>query len=243
MSRKRIIFAAALLLSLIITAVFVLNIPRNPDSFISKTAALKRLNAVMGNEVSEIQEKMIIDEKHVFLPFKTKEGRYGVSFWVWKKNEWKMTTSDNGGEPKKWVIGKGSQAKSYIVYNLHPDDKISEIKFYLLKDRNFHASADESEYTPSIQIEHTAVLNGTSYGVIPYPESWVSLDRLYRKQETSAMNEEINLFPFKEGLKVGHQFYGSNGKEIYPKHTLGDFGYGNDHNVKYIMYVEAIELE
>jgi hypothetical protein len=147
-----------------------------PAVFPSNEQLLNQINDVFPEvKADTIQDTITVDARHKLVPFITKENRYGVSYWVWEKHKWSAAYIDNTGEPRIWKINKKDAATYHFVWNIHPDDEVSKVKFYLLKDRNFSFTNGENYYYPRIQLEKTVGLENKSYGVMALPTEWAAV--------------------------------------------------------------------
>ncbi|MGG4267166.1 hypothetical protein [Peribacillus simplex] len=108
--------------------------PNAPEPFLSDRQVVERINSTFSEaQPMVIQDQIFLDDTHVFVPFISEDNRYGMSFWVWKGNKWRVASVENSGQPQVW----NGEEKSLIMWNMDPKDGISEIKVFMKKDRGF----------------------------------------------------------------------------------------------------------
>lgn len=143
-----------------------------PKSFDEKEAAAFIKRYFPEKEVSEYLDIIFLDDAHVYTPFVTVEGRYGMSFWSWEKNKWEMAGITDGSQPYMWMIDQKSADSYYIMWNIHPDEKLESLRFYIRKDRNYSIRNGTETYTPKILMETSVAFQDHAFHVMKLPESW-----------------------------------------------------------------------
>ncbi|MGE8205607.1 hypothetical protein ACQKP0_13705 [Heyndrickxia sp. NPDC080065] len=147
-----------------------------PALFPGNAQLMKDINHLFPEaSVKKIQDTYNLDERHVFVPFITSENQYGFSCWEWKKNKWKLVAINSIGEPSLWRINKKDPSTYRFIWNMPPNDNLSSIQFYLIKDRNYHVTEGIGNYEPKIQMNKEISLLGKPYGVLKLPNDWVSV--------------------------------------------------------------------
>lgn len=62
-----------------------------PTSFPSKEELIVELNDVDPYlDASVIQDTLVLDERHVLVPFISDTDDYGLSYWIWNKHKWRV---------------------------------------------------------------------------------------------------------------------------------------------------------
>ncbi|MFF2886199.1 hypothetical protein [Paenibacillus sp. NPDC057967] len=166
-----------------------------PGSLPSEQAMINAIDG-MSNEikVKQLAAVDLLDSKHAFVPFISLYGEHGMSFWEWKKHEWRLTRIDNNGMPHIWKLDVKDPRKRVLVYHIDPKDEMEKLTFYLLRDRNAYSRHEHYFYVPRIQIELPVSLDEQNYGVIPFPEDWVQLMEADRKQFRPAGDAYNSIF-------------------------------------------------
>ncbi|WP_047983235.1 hypothetical protein [Ornithinibacillus californiensis] len=167
-----------------------------PTAFPTNEALLNEINRVdSGASASEIQDTLVLDAKHVLVPFISDRDDYGLSYWVWEKHKWRVAAISSRGEPRIWKIDRGDPSTYHFVWNIHPEDEMTTMDFYLLRDRNYHISNYGGEdqrdtYYPGIQLG-TDVSLSKSYGAMKLPEEWVSVMDAFNQM---GISNQSNMF-------------------------------------------------
>ncbi|MFD1954990.1 hypothetical protein ACFSL6_12630 [Paenibacillus thailandensis] len=130
-------------------------------------------------DIGETLDIISLNKRHVFIPFKTANGYYGMGFWTWKGFGWDIQSVHTRGEPFVWKLDGNDPSSQYIVWNVDPADGVSEVQFYLIRDRYGSQSRRDGEmtsrYMPRIQLSWNASLQERSYGAVPFPEDWAAI--------------------------------------------------------------------
>jgi hypothetical protein len=217
-----------------------------PEMFLSNEQIIKEINHFLPEApANNIQETVQIDARHYFVPFITKEKEYGMSYWEWKKHKWKMLHVENGGEPRLWKIDPNDPTAFYIVWNMKPSDKVSDIDFYLSHDRDYSIiNGTEHYYSPKIQMKKRISTSRKSYGVMELPNTWRTVINSIVKSGTEGQANLFNDFNLNQQIYFGWIPYDRWGKEATPEGSLNGYGYTNDDiNLEFIRYINKSELE
>ncbi|PJN86592.1 hypothetical protein [Bacillus sp. mrc49] len=236
---KKIILLAAILL--MIGVLSFTQLPKDPDPFLSDKQVIKRINSFFSEAQPKIiQDRIFLDDTHVFVPFISEDDGYGMSFWIWKNNKWRAASVNEGGEPQVW----NGEKKSKIIWNINPKDEVGEIRFFLKKEREFMVADGVDTYQPGMEMMHRITLQEKMYGVEEYPDHWQELMTQYAKiQAKDGQNEFLALG---DGLQVFTGFYDAKGKETFPQTSFTGNGYstGDDFvDVPFLVQVHENELE
>ncbi|WP_066305514.1 hypothetical protein [Bacillus sp. FJAT-29814] len=217
-----------------------------PAKFPTNEQLMKQMNEVFPAAAAEtIQDTVTIDERHKVVPFITKENRYGISYWVWSKHKWKSVYIDDSGEPRLWKINRKDASSYHLVWNIHPNDGVSTVKFYLMKDRNYLFQGGEHFYFPKIQLEQAVSLENKSYGVMGLPKDWVTVVDSLGKIE-AARRADLwfqSLFPARD-LFFGWLPLNGENEETFPENSVNGQSYSDgDEIIDFVPFVNKSELE
>ncbi|WP_409305069.1 hypothetical protein [Peribacillus sp. SCS-155] len=124
------------------------------------------------SSVDQIQETVNVDERHVFVPFITKDQKYGGSNWEWKKHQWECTAIETKGNPYIWKIDENDPASFYLVWNGNPSHELGYMKLFMKRKAGYSVSDGKENYIPNIQMEAGINIREKSFGVQKLPASW-----------------------------------------------------------------------
>ncbi len=229
LKNKKSIIGLSIILVITFIVIYWLYLSK-PTAFYSE-ASLKQIisHTYEGEYAKEIQDIIFIDQKHVFVPYISKENDYGVSFWKWQHHKWKVVNIiDKAGRPRIWKI-KPNDPSSYVMFwNYSPVDQVNEIKFRLIRERNYMMSNGNIYYAPEIFLDQRVRLHKKTYGFLKYPSDWIKIQKL----EATAGPKE-NIFFLQEhgywtSLSMSMTTYDKNGKEVFPEESIN----GNDYIVE-----------
>ena len=130
------------------------------------------MNSHNGINIAEIQDTILLDDEHVYIPFTTKTESHGISFWEWKKHEWQLSGFSTGSMPQIWKIDVDDPSSHYIMWNFHPENHLKYLTFFLIKERGFSVTDGKQQYDPGIQMDYRAEVGEKSYGYTPIPSEW-----------------------------------------------------------------------
>ncbi|MDM5214010.1 hypothetical protein QUF94_21650 [Peribacillus sp. NJ4] len=237
-AKMSVLITAAILIGGIL--LFVL-FPKEPEPFLSEKQIIKRINSIFPEaQPKSIQNKIFLDDTHVFVPFISEENGYGMSFWVWKGNKWKAASVNMGGQPQVW----NGEEKSLIMWNMNTKDDVSEIGVFMKVDRDFLVEDGIATYQPGIEMMHSIALKGKTYGVARFPDNWRELMKQYVKLQAE---DGQNDFPdFNDPIRLVTNFHDKEGEEIIPEHSFNGNSYTTGYNfvdVHFLVTVQEEELE
>ncbi|MGG3560567.1 hypothetical protein ABES03_02865 [Neobacillus rhizosphaerae] len=177
-----------------------------PTAFPKRDQLIEKIHRVFPDaSPSVIQDTIPIDERHRFVPFTSKDGKYGVSFWQWEYHQWKVVSIETTGDVHVWKIDNNDPSTYYFLWNFHPSDQVSQLKFYLIRDRTYHGANRELWYEPGIQMEKI-VEQKRSYGLLKMPADWASSMNAFSHVGTTEQTEllfNVNIPP-NGGLHFGY---------------------------------------
>jgi len=234
------------ILIVMIAIVVYLFFDGKPQPFPENTHAIKAINQLYTEaNVSKIADVIPLDSKHVFVPFISGNDHYGKSFWVWNRFQWRLIRIDTRGEPYLWKLDEKDSSTHYIVWNIDPKDELSELKYYLIRERYAYSSQDVESYTPRIQMELQVSLQKQKYGVLPFPKDWVKLvNGNLRLGNTNQFSSIFHMSSPSSSMYIGWIPYGDQGKMIFPNNTLNgrSFDSGRIH-LDFVRILNESELE
>jgi hypothetical protein len=217
--------------------------PSKANSFLSDEEMMNEINPHFSNvKISEVQDKVFLDDNHVFVPYITTEGDYAISYWVYEKHQWTNEYTGTMGSPLHVRI---DSSQSYFLWNFNPEDKLNILDFYLIKDRNFHVSDGVQSYEPRIQINLPVQVSKEqySYSAMKVPEEWTQLisehEQLIKAQLPDPFFGDMFIPP---SLHFGWIAYDEKGKITYPGPDSGS-GYGGGNLSEIVHYLDPMLLE
>ncbi|PKR76739.1 hypothetical protein CEY16_13040 [Halalkalibacillus sediminis] len=246
MTKKRVsivVIITFILISLFLVYWFYFS---KPTALPADDELAKQMNEIFPEaNVETIQETIQLDQDHVYVPFISSKDTYGASYWVWERRKWRPVYIDTVGEPIIWMIDGKKPSSSFIVWNLHPDDQISHANFALVRERGFHISNNEHNYTPRIQMENEVSLKEESYGALELPEDWQAFLNQENKR-ASLQKSHINttsIFP-DIGLYIGWTPYNEKDEISFPESSVNGHGfYNGDIETDFVRFINESELE
>ncbi|MCJ8008695.1 hypothetical protein ACFFF5_08770 [Lederbergia wuyishanensis] len=218
-----------------------------PVSFPNKEQLVEEINKIFPEAAATvIQDTIPVDERHVLVPFISNESHYGLSYWVWKKHKWRVAFIDASGEPRLWKVDRNNPSSYHFVWNIHPEDHLSAIDFYMLKDRGYLVTEGKEFYYPKVQMEESVSLREKPYGALQLPEEWVSFMNTFIKVESAKQpNLFFNDIFTEQYVHFGWISYDQTNKESFPERSFSGGGsYSNDNvNLDFLMILEKEQLE
>lgn len=183
MNKKIVLLISLLLAGAVILATVVYL--QTPKAFLTEEEIMEKLYlADASARVKEIQDIVPLDEKSMFVPFILEGDRYASSIWMWPGGQWENVSVTTSSGPISWTSKDGT--KTFLTWNIDPDDKVEYFQFYLLSERYFQVTNvnanDRIEiYLPKIQMAHRVPLDTTSYGAVPIPDEWAGIIESFKK--------------------------------------------------------------
>jgi hypothetical protein len=203
--------------------------PRTPVAFPSDKELIVNINHTQSTvRVEEILDKIKMDKEHFFVPFISTTGDYGTSYWEWQNTKWKVLNIDNSGEPKVWKIDSNDPSTFRLVWNLHEDDKVDHMKFFLYRERNFHITNGVEYYYPKLQMEKRIETTSISYGSIKLPNDWLSVIESLIKMDSSASHDLLGDFDLNRYMYFAWKPYDKSGIEARLEGTINGYSFFND---------------
>ncbi|MFK9092680.1 hypothetical protein [Bacillus salipaludis] len=213
----------------------------NPKPFPSNKQVAGKINhALINANASVIQDTIAVDKKHKVVPFISEEGSYGLSYWEWKKNKWRIVSVNTGGSPHIWKVKNDDPSTYRLIWNLHPEDQLSYMKFYFVRDRSFFGHHGIETYDPKIQLEKKIPLQAKSYGVMKLPNDWIEIINSAIKMEAAkAPRTFFNFQPVPNQFYFGWIPY----KVVNPSSSVGGGYTSGAAGIEFVRYLGTEEIE
>ncbi|RXI96595.1 hypothetical protein DS745_23115 [Anaerobacillus alkaliphilus] len=218
-----------------------------PIVFISEEELIKAVNNYYhdGPERIEIQDVIFLGDTHVFVPF-TSNGRYGTSYWVWKKRSWKLGEISTIQTPMIWKVDPKDPSTYVFVWNINPDNDMTQLDFYLENRRNYRVSNEVHRYTPRVQLDYRVKFaeDGYSYGVKNLPSDWITFLNSYNEVENSKQQESsmFSFFP-QNSVNFAWRPLDENGELSFPTFVSGTGSGSGQIHLYYLSNIHDYDLE
>ncbi|WP_312472145.1 hypothetical protein [Neobacillus sp.] len=217
-----------------------------PTTFLTNEQLIGKINQAFPEApVRVIRDIVHVDERHIFVPFISEDDHYGGSYWAWQKHKWQAVAMDTIGGPHVWKINSKDPSTFHLLWNIHPDDQVSYLKFYCVRDRGYHGFDGGVMYDPKIQMEKKVSFEENSYGVLRLPDNWLTFMKAFHKVESAKVPDLLfsSIFPVDQ-MYFGWTPYDKMDKEVILKSTGngGGFSTGNG-GVDFIRYLNESEIE
>ncbi|XXM73248.1 hypothetical protein ACQ0QQ_04950 [Lysinibacillus sphaericus] len=198
-----------------------------PDALPGEEQMIRQINGLLPEaRAGEIQEKILIDEEHAAAPFKSDEGLYGVSTWVWKHHEWKIGTVRTKGEPKVWKLDSGDPGSYRIVWNMDPaEEELESLNFYFTRERYWSISGERNQYDPSIQLKKEVSFKEHPYGVMKLPDEWADVMEALAEGASGNSGASVEQLIPQSASGIGWLPLDKNGKEFFPESAVNGSSY------------------
>ncbi|MBM6617401.1 hypothetical protein [Bacillus suaedaesalsae] len=239
-TNKKILVMSGIALALVTTIYVYLFFLSEPNDLPSERLMLKGINELQSEVQAEVlQDKIFLTDKAVFVPFVSESGDYGASYWTWKKGKWRIAHIEANDGPRIWKINPHDPSTFHFVWNLHPNDDVQNLSFYLIKRRYFQVSDGVATYDPRVQMNVSLPLDSLSYGTLKLPNEWaVSLEEFLQIKDPNRSLEQFYSFEWIA--------YDKEGKEFIPSKSLmgGSTSAGFENEIiDFIPLVTEFELE
>ncbi|WP_195575580.1 hypothetical protein [Paenibacillus sp. 1001270B_150601_E10] len=242
MRKKKIIVASIIIVLAILAASYYWMLANNPKPFPKTDAILQELHSYEVRELLDIKQ---VDPKHVYVPFVSKGGDYGYSMWEWKQLRWSIQYLDTKGEPLVWKLRETDPSSYMMIWNLNPKDRMSEIRYYLQRERYYSEGDEGSMYQPRIQLEWKVDLREHSYGAEPLPQQWVHI--LENENNLVPRQKAFSLFSSIMGpspIAYGWTPLNENGEWIFPEYSVnGSSTSFSDISLQMVRILDEKDLE
>ena len=144
-----------------------------------------------------------------------------------------------------WKINKKDPSSFHLVWNIHPEDQLSSINFYFIRDRGYHGAEGIENYYPRVQMEKKVSLQEKSYGVLQLPDEWVTFMNSFIKVESAKQpNLFFNDFPPEQYMFFGWIPYEQTDKESFPEGSVNGSGFSNGNvDIEHVMILNEVDIE
>lgn len=203
-------------------------------------------NAFPEAQASSIQDMISIDDQHYFIPFISKDGKFGVSYWVWERSRWQPASINTTGQPFVWQINRDDPSSFHFVWNIDPRENLDQISFYLIRDRGYHIiDGDEHHYFPRVQMEQQVSLKEKDYGVLKLPKEWSVFMKTFKKVKSAEKQQLLfDSFFYDRYIYFGWIPYSKNGKEAFPESSVNGSRYSNgNESLDFLRILDKDEIE
>ncbi|GKV54089.1 hypothetical protein NCCP2222_00360 [Sporosarcina sp. NCCP-2222] len=216
----------------------------SPSSFPTDQEVTERINkAFPGAVVSTVLDKLPADERHLVIPA---EDDYGLSYWVWEHREWKIAEVDGGGRPKIWKVNVKDPSSYRIVWNIRPDQQAQSVSFYAVQHRNYSWGDEVGRYVPRIQMEKEVLLSSSQYGMIAFPNEWLSYLESEQQAKTSPIHGSMLTSMYMDpSLQFGWNLYDESKNELngtWGRRSGESYSYEQE-NIEFLLSIYKSELE
>ncbi|MBE4910576.1 hypothetical protein IMZ08_21285 [Bacillus luteolus] len=249
MNKKKFVYIFIGLIFVLISTFIYLSYFSHPSSFLSEKQLIEEINSTFPDaNVNKIQGIFDVNEKNKYVPFISNNNSYGKSFWVWDKYKWRVAYIDTTGEPHIWKVNKRDPSSYHFVWNIHPDDQLKHINFYMIRDRGYsYTQVTKEMYYPRVQMQQTVSFEEETYGVLKIPEEWATFVRSINDTQLakqSNLDVFFNQFSWEQHVYYGWIPYDQENKEAFPEKSVNGSGYSNgDIEIDYVMILNEWEVE
>ena len=218
-----------------------------PSSFLSSEEILARLNTYSpDSEATEILEIIEIDNQHVYVPFISKDNKYGTRLWMWEKHKWELVAESDNGAPKMLKVNSSDPSSYKVFWNIHPDDHLSYGELYYIRDRNYRITEGIDYYYPRLQMKTTLDFEETPYGMMDFPDEWQKvIEASIKMEEARQPDPFFNQFsPVYHEVNLGWLPYNKE-HERQDAHNSHNGGGGSWGGIDFqpVMYLNEEQLE
>ncbi|MRG86204.1 hypothetical protein [Salinibacillus xinjiangensis] len=245
MTKKRKLTLGIVLIVIILAAIYWMYFSK-PSPLPTKNQLVTEINEVFTRANAEkIQNTIQLDDKHVFVPFISKNNEYGLSYWVWDMYKWKVKKIDTTGEPMIWKVDKKDPSTFHIIWNMHPNDRLRYMKFYLIRKRGYQITAGNHHYTPRIQLEKKVSLEEKSYGVLKFPQKWAAIKEANAKVMQARQPDKLfSSWMPDHSIYIGWIPYDESNQETFPEQSVnGNTFSDGDVETDFVHILNESELE
>lgn len=213
-----------------------------PVPFLNEQQIMDEINALNDRiKVEKIEAIIKLDDEHYFVPFIRKNGQLGMSYYRWAKAKWRVVYFGYNGFAKMWQLDKNAPETKYIVWH-YPQDEVDYMELYLMKDRYYSVTGEDSYYEPKTQlVEKIGV--GENYGVFKISEDFSSVIQALEVPRSNP-NSFFEMFNPYESYYLGLNFF-KDGEESHLRGS-GSNSYWTDYaevKIDNLWYVGESQLE
>lgn len=245
MTKKKwriVVGVSILLLSVVLVYWFYLS---KPAAFPGNDRLVQDINSLFPEaEADVIQETIMLDEHHAYVPFISENGRYGMSFWSWKKHKWNVSTIDTSGGPSIWKVNERDPSTYHFVWNGRSENQIKSMNFYFLIKRNFRVSDGIEEYTPGVQMKKELKGLEISRGIVKIPEKWVSVLNSYSELKSAKQPSMFDtMFPESSLFFAWNAYDDQNNVSYVGLQSGGSSFHNGQEHIGFVRLLDEMEME
>ncbi|MCA1032538.1 hypothetical protein LCL95_16115 [Bacillus timonensis] len=249
MNKRLVVYLFSGLIIVCISIFVYLSYFSLPSPFLSEKQLAEEINSTLPEaKVEEILGVFDVGERYKYVPFKSNEDSYGKSFWLWNQNKWQVAYIDTTGEPHIWKVNKRDPSSYHIVWNIHPDDQLEEVDFYMIRDRGYSVRDGTKEtYYPRVQMRQTVSFEEEAFGILKIPQEWstfvASINDTHSAKQ-SHLDAFFNSFAAERQVFYGWIPYGRENEETIPRKSVNGSGYlYGDIELDFLMILNGSEIE
>lgn len=243
--KKGILIGAAIFLLVGSLAIYWFYFSK-PAPLPDENEMLKGINGLLPEaDAGEIQEAILVDDKHAVAPFKSREGTYGVSNWVWKRHDWRLNSVRTKGEPKIWKTDPNDPSTYRIVWNIDPaEEGVHTLNYYYLRDRYYSISGTKHQYDPSIKMKTKVSFQDHPYGVMKLPDDWAAVLETMSDGNSAGVSSFFDDFIPQPHFSFGWIPLDENGRESFPESAVNGSSFQNGNiQEEHMMLLNLEEVE
>lgn len=181
---------------------------------------------------SVIQDKVFLDDHHVFVPFIAEDEMYGFSLWEWNNRKWNEVLVSTDGDIRVWKIDSKNPKTYHVVWNYPPQGQVDYMKFFLVNKRGYQVSDGQEHYEPGVQLEQTITLSENLYGNMKLSKEWISVIN------------SLHISPTFPSYYFAWRTFDSSDKITYPERSEnGSSSWGGNTHIEFTHFLEEPELE
>lgn len=244
--KKKWLFLLGVLVGIIIFTVSVIWFDfSKPTAFPSHDQLIAEMNEFFPEAAaSVIQDTIYLDERHVYVPFISKEDQYSSSYWIWKRKGWEVVYIHSSDQPRIWKIDKKDPSTYHLVWNFYPEEKLKSIRFYLIRNRGYSVIDGIEAYNPRVQMQREISLEDSSYGALQLPKDWVTFINSLMQMEKAKHPDLLSYFDLEQYMYFGWMTYDANEQQEYPDRGLNNRGFSRGPaDIDFVMILNEAQLE
>lgn len=161
--------------------------------FLSEEEIIEQVKNYENVEVTEIQDQIFLDDKHVVIPVIEESGEHTLFYWEWTDFKWQMVGHNSMGAYNLWKLDEDDPESFYLIWNITPDPELSHIDLLLRRPRQYGEREGENYYYPEVQLTKAVEMTDKSYGVEQIPEDWAAVMTAFEPYSDRTFFSDNNL--------------------------------------------------
>lgn len=171
--------------------------------------------------VTKIQATTFLEDTFLFVPFQAEREIYGYGLFEWRLHKWELVLMNTQGTPRLVKLDPDDTSSYYFIWNMHPNDAVDAIDFYLLQRRNYSISGTIQQYSPGVQMKHHTSLGQHAYGSLTFPKQWgYLLQQIHKTNTANQFVDIMNTNFYANGSQIGWITLDGKGEPVTPEHTF-----------------------